>query len=87
MDSQSLPERTDALADPRERLVLLIRRAGVSYSEVERAQGLGRGVISSYLGGRSYAYPRLREAVVEYLAQMLELEEMELRAYLFPGRG
>jgi len=61
--------------------------AGASFSEIERAQGLGRGVISSYVGGRSYAYPRLREAVVEYLSVALDVNEDELRAYLFEPEG
>jgi len=61
--------------------------AGVNYSEIERACGLGRGVISSYVGGRSYAYPRLRALTADYLAIALGADGFEVYEYLWPDNG
>jgi transcriptional regulator with XRE-family HTH domain len=79
-----LPKQADEITDPRSRLVLLCHSAGASYTEIERMCGLARGAISNYVGGRSYAYPRIREAVTTYLAVALDVDEAELHAYLFP---
>jgi hypothetical protein len=78
------PKQADEISDPRSRLVLLCHQAGVSYTAIEQMCGLARGAISNYAGGRSYAYPRLKEAVSTYLAVALDVDEAELRDYLFP---
>jgi hypothetical protein len=82
-----IANRVDTAVEPPARLVLLCRMAGVNYSEIERACGLGRGVISSYVGGRAYAYPRLKEAVADYLAIALGADGMDVYEYLFPDNG
>jgi transcriptional regulator with XRE-family HTH domain len=77
------PKQVDEISDPRGRLVLLCHQAGVSYTAIEQMCGLARGAISNYVGGRSYAYPRLRDAVATYRAVALDVDEAELHAYLF----
>jgi hypothetical protein len=65
------------------RLPLLCRMAKTTFAAIERDGGAGRGSISSANGGRSYFYPRLREAIVAHLAERLASDPEEIRAYLF----
>jgi hypothetical protein len=69
---------------PELRPLLLCRAASLSYSAIEREQGLTRGSISSYVGGRQYAFPKLRDAVTAHLAQATGRNDAELRQFLFP---
>jgi hypothetical protein len=71
---------------PREaRLPLLCRVARTSFAEIERAEGLARGSVSAYLGGRTYLYPRLRYAIVKHLSDRLGIADEALNSYLFGG--
>jgi hypothetical protein len=68
------------------RLLLLCRVGGTTFAEIERCQGLARGSVSAYVGGRSYLYPRLRAAIVEHLSNRLGVDGQVVAAYLFEGR-
>ena len=67
------------------RLPLLCRVAGTTFAEIERAEGLARGSVSAYVGGRTYLYPRLRRAIVEQLSGRLGIADEALASYLFEG--
>jgi hypothetical protein len=69
------------------RLPMLCRVAGTSFAEIERAEGLARGSVSAYLGGRTYLYPRLRRAIVEHLSDRLDVDDKALASYLFEASG
>ncbi len=67
------------------RVPLIVRAAGLTFSAIERSRGLTRGSISSYAGGRTYAYPKLRAALVAEIAAALGESEDDVRACLFPA--
>jgi hypothetical protein len=71
------------VADPGLRLLLLTKVAGVTYTQIERETGLAERSISAYVGGRSYAFPKLKRCVSEYLAQALDADVPDVRQYLF----
>jgi hypothetical protein len=69
------------------RLPMLCRVAGTTFAGIERAEGLARGSVSAYHGGRTYPYPRLRRAIVEHLSDRLDVDDEALASYLFGGSG
>ena len=69
------------------RVPLLFRAADLHFAEIERQNGLGRGSISAYVNGRTYAYPRLRDAIVTGIASALDEPEDDVRAVLFPAEA
>src|SRR6266498_1501384 len=79
---QVAPDRLPGV-EHRARLPLLCRLAKTTFTAIEREAGLARGAVSNWNGGRTYAYPRLQEAVVSHLAPLLGRDAEELRDYLF----
>jgi hypothetical protein len=67
----------------RARLPFLCRVAGSSFAAIERGEGLARGSVSAYSGGRTYLYPRLRQAIVKHLSDRLDIDGEALASYLF----
>jgi hypothetical protein len=66
---------------------LTLIRQGLQFTaaEIERAEGLPRGVVSSVEGGRVYAYPRFRHAVTNFFARETGEPFEEMHERLFPG--
>jgi hypothetical protein len=65
------------------RLTLLCRLAHTTFTAIEREAALARGSISGWNGRRTYAYPRLQQAVISHLAPRLDVNPAQLRRYLF----